>query len=86
MANEVQLKGWGVRPEEDVLESNDNMFQLAYQDGRCWELVQEILIMYDKSKLKGQAQSSKKSRKDAVDDDDEKPPLHDMKIIEWKAM
>ena len=87
MANEVQLKGWGVRPEDDVLESNDNMFQLAYREGHCWELIQEILIMYDMSKLKGQAQSSKKSKKEAADDDDdEKPPQHDMKITEWKAM
>jgi hypothetical protein len=43
-AMEFQLKDWGVRKDTEVLNANDNLFQLAFWKGAIWDKVEEIIV------------------------------------------
>ena len=48
------MKDWGVRKDTEVLNANDNLFQLAFCKGVIWDKVEEIIKMWEKCAIKGQ--------------------------------
>jgi hypothetical protein len=84
-AMEIQLKDWEVKKDTEVLNANDNLFQLAFCKGAILDNVAEILKMWEESAIKGQ--KSKKQPKGKIKGNDSreteaKSLVEDMKQTE----
>jgi hypothetical protein len=87
-AMEVQFKDWGSREDTQVLNANDNLFQLAFWRGAIWDKVVEIMRLWEECEIKGQkikkVPKTKKANKSLKLNT--KDPADDMKLIKWKSM
>ncbi|MCO5559110.1 hypothetical protein L7F22_012702 [Adiantum nelumboides] len=63
----------------------DNYFQLAFRDGECCDLQEEIFKLHEQGKLKGQ-KLSKSQGKGVSKEDSPKPIPEDMKITPWRQV
>ena len=85
-AMEIQLKDWGNRKDTDVLNANDNLFQLAFRKEPIWGFVSKIFDKWEACEIKGQKIKETKKPKAKETVIDSKPPYEDMKLTEWKLM
>lgn len=86
-AMEISLKDWGIRKNAEVLNCNDNLFQLAFRGEPEWSYIRQVFDKWEECKVKGQKpeKEKKKSGKDKGTGD-AKAPYEDMKLTEWRIM
>ena len=86
-AQEISLTDWGIRKNAEVLNANDNLFQLAFRGEPEWDYIRQVFDKWEECKVKGQKpeKEKKKSTKDKGIGD-AKPPFEDMKLTEWKVI
>jgi hypothetical protein len=73
----------------EVLNANDNLFQLAFWKGVIWDKVEEILKMWKECVVKGQKSKKKPKGKGKAKESVEteaKSPTEDMKLTDWRLM
>ena len=65
-AMEINLKDWGLRKNSEVLNANDNLFQLAFRQDPEWNYIRQIFEKWEECKIKGQKaeKAPKKSSKE----------------------
>lgn len=86
-AMEINLKDWGVRKNSEVLNCNDNLFQLAFRGEPEWSYIQQVFDKWELCKVKGQkAEKEKKKPAKERGSGDAKCPYDDMKLTEWRVM
>jgi hypothetical protein len=61
-AMEINLNDWGVKKDTEVLNVNNNLFQLAFWKGVIWDKVEEILKMWEECVVKDQKSKKKPKR------------------------
>jgi hypothetical protein len=54
-----------VRKDVDVLNANDNLFQLAFKKEPVWGYVEKILTMWEAGEVKGQKSKVAKGKRKA---------------------
>ena len=50
---EIQLKDWEVVEDKQLLNADDNFFQLAFKKGEIWNFVVHVLNKWKAYKIKG---------------------------------
>jgi len=85
-AMEIQLKDWGNRKDTDVLNANDNLFQLAFRKEPIWGFVSKVFDKWEACEIKGQKVKETKKPKTKEIAIESKAPYEDMKLTEWKLM
>ncbi|MCO5571548.1 hypothetical protein L7F22_025291 [Adiantum nelumboides] len=85
----VKKKGGREASQTPNTKQYDNYFQLAFRDGKVWDLQEEIFKLHEQEKLKGQKLSKSHASlkgKGVSKEDSPKPILEDMKITPWKQL
>jgi hypothetical protein len=87
-AKEIQFKNWGVKKDTEVINANDNLFQLAFRKGPVWSHVEKILTMWEAGEIKGQKNKivKGKGKAKAVEVSEAAPLVEDMKLTDWRLM
>ena len=88
-AKEIQFKDWGVRKDADVINAQDNLFQLAFRKGQVWRHIDTILTMWEAGEVKGQkikVPVKGKGKAKAVTVPESAPLVEDMKLTDWRLM
>ncbi|CAM6108567.1 unnamed protein product [Calypogeia fissa] len=85
-AIEINLKDIGVRKDFEVLNGNDNMFQLAFRLDHVWTLVRQIFEKWEKVEIKGQKDKGKKKAAKTTGSGHAIPLADDMKLTKWRHM
>jgi hypothetical protein len=87
-AMEISLKDWGIRKNSEVLNANDNLFQLAFRQDPEWSYIRAIFEKWELCGVKGQKGEKAAGKKPAKESKatDSKPPFEDMKLTEWRHM
>lgn len=88
-AKEIQFKDWGVRKDADVINAQDNLFQLAFRKGQVWKHINTILTMWEAGEVKGQkikVPAKGKGKVKAVTVPESAPLVEDMKLTDWRLM
>ena len=88
-AKEIQFKDWGVRKDADVINAQDNLFQLAFRKGQVWRHIDTILTMWEAGEVKGQkikVPAKGKGKAKAVTVPESAPLVEDMKLTDWRLM
>ena len=80
------MKDWGNRKDTDVLNANDNLFQLAFRKEPIWGFVSKIFDKWETCEIKGQKVKETKKPKMKETVIESKAPYEDMKLTEWKLM
>jgi hypothetical protein len=52
-AREIQLKNWGIEDNKQVVNANDNLFQLAFWKNEIWDGVAKVLAKWKDGEVKG---------------------------------
>ena len=85
-AMEIQLKDWGIRKDTEVLNANDNLFQISFRKDPVWSYVARIFDKWEHCEIKGQKVKDGKKPKSKEGSIEAKAPYEDMKLMEWKWM
>ena len=72
--------------DSEVLNANDNLFQLAFRMDPVWSYVAKVFDKWETCEIKGQKMKDTKKPKKKEGGADGKAPYEDMKLTEWRLM
>ena len=85
-AMEIQLKDWGIRKDSEVLNANDNLFQISFRKDPVWTYITRVFDKWELCEIKGQKLKETKKPKTKEGSIEAKAPFDDMKLTEWRFM